>query len=178
MSLRDPSTIHKANVNTWDVFLQYTDFYWNKPVTWFSWLIRKFTKSVYNHTSEALWISGRLYMIESISPGITIRDRETWANTKVKKTVKHIRMHDFDSNFNTEEYTLRAMLQLDKKYDVRGIPKLFLMIVFGYWKNISEEKSKECLWCSEFTALMKELPGRQKYLPRDFDNNPLFFEVI
>ena len=177
MILKDPSSIDINKVQTWDVFLQYTNFYRDNPLTRFSWIIRKTTKSVYNHTSEAVWTESWLYMIESLGDWITLRTWEVWANTKVKKKVSHLRMHNFDSTFDVDTYTNKALMQLDKKYDFRGIPKLFLMIVFGYWKNISEEKSEKCLRCSEFTAWMKELPGRQKYLPRDFENNPLFYEI-
>lgn len=178
MLLRDSLDIDTSKVKTGDIFLQNTELIWFRPLTWFSWMIRKATRSVYNHTSEALWINWELYMIESLWSGITLRKRYTWVNTKIAKKVSHIRMHWFEAKFDIEEYTHKALLQMDKKYDFAGIPKLFIMIVFGYWKNISEEKSEECLRCSEFTAWMKDLDWRQRYLPRDFVSNPLFFEII
>jgi len=173
----EATKLQKKLVRTWDIFLQNTSFTVTSPVTWFSWLIRKVTKSEINHSSESLIIDWEVYMIESLWWWIIIRTRENRVNTWIKRKIKHIRMVDFDNVYNEKDYIIKALSQLDKKYDYLGVVKVFLYISFGWWNNPAREKSERSWRCSEYNAWMKDLPGWQTRLPKDFLNNDLFYTI-
>lgn len=86
-------------------------------------------------------------------------------------------MVDFDNVYNEKDYIIKALSQLDKKYDYLGVVKVFLYISFGWWNNPAREKSERSWRCSEYNAWMKDLPGWQTRLPKDFLNNDLFYTI-
>jgi len=61
-----PSQLDTSLLKTWDILIQKTDLKLTDPVTWFSWIIRKVTKSPWNHSSDVLIIDGEIYIIESL----------------------------------------------------------------------------------------------------------------
>ena len=164
-----PSSIDTKKLMTWDVVLQHTESAIYKPSTWSSWAIRKLTKSKYNHTWEVLIVEDSIYVIESLWGWITLRPWEKFAIDD--KFIKLYRMDGFDQKYNPKDYTIKALKQLDKKYDFLGIVKLFMFICFWYWNNPNREIAESSRRCSEFTAWMKDLDGRQRYMPKDFEDH-------
>lgn len=167
-----PIDIPVSQLKTGDVFLQHTKFVWYKPLTWFSALIRKFTKSRWNHTSECLIINWEAYMIESLASGITLRTRKDWVDEPYERDMMWQR---YNKPFYTNEkdYIIHCLMELDKKYDWMGIVKMTIYLFFGRWNQ--GETTSESQWrCSEYTAYNKWLEWRPRYMPRDFANNEDF----
>lgn len=161
-----PAEIKPENVKTWDVFVQHTKFRIYKPLTWFSAIIRKVTKSYYNHTSEALWLKWELYMIESLAPWITLRKWKDRVDEPYERDIMHLRYSKkfYDSE---QDYCISCLMELDKKYDWLGVFKLGIYQIFGWW-NQGKITSESYRWCSEYTAYNKSLEGRQFIKPSDF----------
>ncbi len=61
-----PSQLDTNLLKTGDIILQNTCFSLTNPVTWFSWIIRKVTRSQRNHSSDILIIDEQIYVIESL----------------------------------------------------------------------------------------------------------------
>jgi hypothetical protein len=171
-----PSKINTDNLKTGDVIIQHTESFLLKPSTWSSYIIRKVTKSKWNHSSEILIIDRYIYVIESLWGWITLT---SWSKfNKNDKYIKQLRFKWFDNKFNQDKYIIKALKQLDKRYDYLWIRRIFLMICFGYWNKTSKEISMTHRRCSEFNAWMKDLSWWQSYFPKDFDKNKLFEEVL
>lgn len=169
-----PSQFDTSLLKTGDIILQKTDLKLTDPVTRFSWVIRKVTRSPWNHSSDILIIDGQIYVIESLGAGITLRTRSEF--NKDNKRLKHVRMRDFDK-FDDKDYKIKTLMQLDKKYDFIGVVKLFLRICFGWRNNPAKAESEKKFWCSEFNAWAKDLPHWQTRLPKDFNTSDLFIDI-
>ncbi len=177
MRRRDPKKLSIKRIKTWDLFVQYTNFYWNKPVTRFSWIIRKLTNTPYNHTSEAIWINDELYMIEALGSWIVMRPRDLRRNTEIKKKVVWLRMDWFSDMHEESKYVNKCLSQIGKRYDFVWIWQLFLYITFTYWRKKSVSDSMKSRRCSEYSAWTKWLKQRQTYMPHDFIKNDHFTPI-
>ena len=172
--------IKSLNINTnilrtWDVVLQYTVSYLYKPSTRAAWVIRKTTKSKWNHSGEIFILNGDICVLESIWGWITLTP---WSEfIKQDAFVKVIRLKGFEKKFNKKDYLIKGLTQLDKRYDYFGILKIFIFICTGKRDNISKRRSMTKWRCSEFNAWMKDLSWRQSYFPKDFDNNDEFINL-
>ena len=167
-----PSGIDISQLKTGDVFLQNTHFKLHKPLTWFSYIIRKVTKSYWNHTSECLILDGKPYMIESLSGWITLRERKDRVDEPYERDIAWLRYNDkfYD---NEKDCCIKALMELDKEYDKIWVSKMWLWVLlwrWNEWKTTSESQR----WCSEYTAYMKNIKWRQLYMPWDFIKNKNF----
>ena len=170
-----PSQLDTNLLKTGDIILQNTCFSLTNPVTWFSWIIRKVTRSQRNHSSDILIIDEQIYVIESLWAGIVIRKRSQF--NKDNKLIKQVRMKGFEQKFDQNKYKIKALMQLDKKYDFIGVVRLFLRICFGWRNNPAKAESEKKFWCSEFNAWCKDLPHWQTWLPKDFNTSDLFYDI-
>ena len=167
-----PSEISTKQIKTWDVFLQNTKFRRYKPLTWFSAIIRKVTWSYWNHSSECLILDGKPYMIESLSWWITLREWKDRVDEPYERDIMRLR---YDKPFYESErdYCIKALMELDKKYDRLGVFKMWIYVLFWRW-NKSSTTSESQRWCSEYTAYMKGIEWRPFYMPWDFAKNDDF----
>jgi len=163
-------------MRTWDLILQHTKSYWYKPNTWSCWIIRKVTSSYWNHSGEILELDNEIYVIESLWGWIALTPRSEYIKYDIE--YKILRMKWFENKFDLSAYKIKALMQLDKRYDYLGILKLFLLICFWYRTQPNKQVSQKSWWCSEFNARMKDLSWRQSYLPKDFDENNDFETII
>lgn len=165
-----------SKLETGDVVLQHTVSYLLKPSTRAAWVIRKVTKSKWNHSGEIFMLGEDIYVLESIWGGITLTP---WSEfIKQDAFVKIIRLKDFKSKFNKKDYLIKGLRQLDKRYDYFGILKIFVYICTGRWDNISKRRSMTKWRCSEFNAWMKDIRWRQSRFPWDFDDNDDFETIF
>ena len=164
--------IEKHKLKTGDVVLQHTRSYIYKPNTWSCWIIRKLTKSYWNHSGEILSLDGEIYVIESLWGWITLTARSEYIKHDIE--YKILRMKWFEKLFDINKYKIKALMQLDKRYDYIGILKLFLLICFGYRTQPNKKISENTWRCSEFNAWMKDINWRQSWLPWDFDSHDWF----
>lgn len=168
-----PQDIDVSKLKTGDVFLQRTGFIRYRPITWFAWLIRVFTKSYYNHTSECIMIDRKPYMVESLWKWVTLRSWDMWLKVDMPRDMARLRMDWFELVTDSDEeykYIDKALAEVTKGYDFKGIVKMFLYIITGK-RNQDWLTSETEWWCSEFTAYMKDLDWRQRYMPKDFLND-------
>ncbi len=86
-------------------------------------------------------------------------------------------MKGFEQKFDENKYKIKALMQLDKKYDFIGVARLFLRICFGWRNNPAKAESENKFWCSEFNAWCKDLPHWQTWLPKDFNTSDLFYDI-
>jgi len=170
-----PQDIDISLLKTGDVFLQHTEFSLRSPTTWFAYWIREVTKSKRNHTSECIIIEWKPYMIESLVHWVSLRTRDDWLKVKVKRDFKRLR---YSKKFydNEKDYLIRWLQELDKTYDWHWILRMFIFQINGDWNTWGITSESE--WrCSEFTAYMKNLPWREHYSPKDFENNKDFISL-
>ncbi len=170
-----PHLIDSGKLQTGDVIVQHTDSRRYKPSTWSSYIIRRMTSSYRNHSGEIIIIKWEIYVIESLWWGITMTRWSEFRNPD--KYVKHLRMIWFSDKFSEKDYIIKALQQLDKRYDYLWIFKLFLLICFGYWSSPSKNISETHWRCSEYNAWMKDLSWWQSWLPKDFVSHKDFVVV-
>lgn len=173
-----PSQIDINKLKTWDVLLHHDITKRYKPSTWIYGLIRWVTGSDYNHSWEILIINGEVYTIESLWSGMTLTKYETLVEkSKDMKLVKALRYKHQDQ-FDQDDYKDKALSELYKDYDkIWLFWDMALYVLFGWWQDRDEEKSKRARWCSEFNAYMKDINGWQKFSPGDFDKHEDFYEI-
>lgn len=141
-----------------------------------SWLIRKVTKSEFNHTALVIEIWHQIYIVDSQKDGTQLRPFDVWQK-KWGYKYKISRPISIDS----EEFSKRALSKTDTGYDfssllIRGPWKLLT----GRWKKKKNEFDK--MYCSEFVAWCYDIKYDSIMSPKDLweycQNNSDIFKNV
>lgn len=147
------------------ILLIHNPFQWTNPIYWFSFLIRVFTCSRYNHA--ALLIDGMVW--ESAAEGVVKTPYGEWA----KKTSRIVKPLSVDlEKFGLTEAGLKAKLYYSDAYQYGYfdiLPFLWKVIVQYRWLGRSLSWSGKALlegyFCSEFVAWALGVPDAHLYSP-------------
>ena len=169
--------LKKNRLDSWDVLLHHDCLSIN-PMSRLACVIRNITGSFYNHTSEVLVLDDGIYFIESLRNWVTINKFDEWyERNKYRKKIVVLRYVN-QKQFDTKDYIIKALKELDKKYDIIWLSwDMLLYCLFWRRSNKTIEQSKKRRRCSEFNAYMKNINGWDKYMPKDFLYNKDFSAV-
>lgn len=157
-----------------DVILFHTKSKWYKPGTWLPWLIRKFTKSEYNHVGVVVSNWDQLFLNEAIGHGIVT----SLLSDRLKgRQGEYIVLRSF-KKINEKEFCVKANSLLGKKYDKKSLLIYFpFYILFKRWAGSTEEQQDDKMTCSQYAAWCHNIEDFSLVAPVDFLFND-DFEVI
>ena len=126
-----------------------------------SFLIRKATKSRFNHTATILVISGNAFVIDSQRDGTDLRPFEAWTKKYGYKYEVHRNVFVNHSN-----YIDRALSKADTGYDFTSLLiRKPLHLIFGRWRKKEDETKR--FYCSEFVAWCHQIERSDVMTPQD-----------
>lgn len=129
-----------------------------------SFLIRKATKSNFNHSAIVVEIWGQIYIIDSQRDGTDLRPFDVW--TKKYKYTYKISRNIF---VNRDEFAKRALSRVDTGYDFTSLLiRKPLHLIFGRWKKKEDETKR--FYCSEFAAWCHKIERSDIMTPNDLYN--------
>lgn len=147
-----------------DIVLYRSEFELLKPMTLLSGAIRYFTQYPYNHCAVVVNNNGELFLNEALIGGITARPLDQYLYRGNKTYIAVIRPK---APVTPIEFSRQANKYVGSKYDVTAlvfhhsvyrIPKLLGYKGYGEWQGSTGEKATSKLVCSEYAALVHNVP--------------------
>jgi hypothetical protein len=141
-----------------------------------SWLIRKATRSKFNHSALIIEIWEQIYIVDSQKDGTQVRPFCVW-----QKKYGYRYEISRPAEINKKEFSKKALSRTDTGYDfssllIRGPWKLLT----GRWKKKKNEFDK--MYCSEFVAFCHEIEYDSIMSPQDLweycEEHPEIFKNI
>jgi hypothetical protein len=136
--------------------------FWKRPLSLIGFLIRKFTKTYYNHASFLVEIAEKKFILESDIEGVVLVPYEHWCKEQV------VTIYDFDAN---TEHLKRALSKVSvSKYDFVYLFWFGLVraITGKYYGYTVERKAAKKFYCYEYLAWVIGLEDYYKILPNEF----------
>jgi hypothetical protein len=127
-------------------------------------LIRKFTKSVWSHTSLVIEVWGQPYIVEMQSKGVELISYEEW---KEKQGYEYVVFRNPD-NFDKKELGIKALSLVGRKtkYDyITFIIRIPYKLLTKKYHYKGEEIETKRMICSQLTAWVHKLPLWHKSIP-------------
>lgn len=170
-----PSKINKDALKTGDVIVHSDKTSFLNPKTWASYLVQRVTNSPFNHTSEILVIDGVVWVVEALLSGMYLRTFDDFVKDHMEGKKVLVMRYKYQGKFEEDKYIDKALMELYKEYDFFGLgTQLIWYLMFWIRTEKCEEQAKRAWRCSEFNGYMKEVIGRQKFVPKDFVKHPDF----
>jgi len=122
----------------------------------------KATDSIYSHTTNFIWIDGKLYVIEAQSEGVIMLPFETWQ----RKYNYEFVVYRNPNCLEEKRFRMNAMQYLGVKYDKKGLA-VGLIASFLKRKDMSEKyRNNGMFWCSELTAKLHQILNAEDFSPK------------
>ena len=165
----------ELELRTGDIVLSRTPFSWLNPISYLSFLIRKFGQADYNHAALVVSNWNKPFINEVIGIGITSHS----FGTRLKgKDIRIIR----PNNPPTEkEIANRANEKIGiTKYDFIGLIYQAIYLTTGKWLGKNYEKAGERMYCFEYVAWVYDtiFPHWWKVTPSEVINSKEFRIVL
>jgi len=139
-------------------------------------LIKKFTKSKYNHSALFIEIWGQPYVIDAQADGVNLRPWDEWEF----KYGYDVEVHRSPIEIDGKELAKRALTKVGHTgYDFEGlIIKQPIELITNKWRKKNDETQR--MYCSEFVAWVYAISRSYRMSPQDLyewcqSNN---FEVV
>lgn len=153
----------------------HTPFNWKRPLTIVSWLIRKFTKTYYNHAAFIVTIDHNEFVLEADMKGVILIPLKDWVKEQVVTVYKM-----------PKYYRAKAMSKVgNTKYDFASLLFYGLIntLTGKYYGYTDDRKAAERFYCYEYLAWVLGIPKWYSMLPNPFkkwadENLKLEFEKI
>jgi hypothetical protein len=131
-------------------------------------LIRKFTKSKYNHVAIYVEVWGEPFIIDAQAKGVNAISYEQWLK-KYKYRYTVYRHNLADTECFKKDISIRAFSKIGfTGYDVLSLVWYQPRYIFtGKWKGKRNEDAIKRMYCSEYVAWVYELPNWWKLSPED-----------
>lgn len=151
------------------VLLVHNRLSWH-PITWFSFIIRVFTSSRWNHNALEVTTSDGVFILESISQGVKYTPYTEW--------VKHGHRIVLPLTVPSPEVDLPRLQQLvGQPYGFKDIMRIILFLIRNRWlgqdyswQNVGYQNDGYI--CSEIVAELLGLDLNVLYVPGDFEHLP------
>lgn len=126
-------------------------------------LIKKFTKSKFNHSALFIEIWGQPYVIDAQKDGVNLRPWHDWMIKYGYDIVAHRSSEEID----TKELAKRALTKVGHTaYDFEGlIIKQPIELITNTWHVKKDETQR--MYCSEFVAWVYAISRSYRMSPKD-----------
>jgi hypothetical protein len=135
--------------------------FWKRPLSIVGFLIRKFTKTYYNHASFLVEIAEQKFILESDIKGVVLIPYEHWCKEQI------ISIYEFGAN---TDHFKRALSKVSLKYDFGSLLWFGLVrsVTGKYYGYTVERKAAKKFYCYEFLAWVMGHSDYYKILPNEF----------
>lgn len=174
--------IHGFNTDL-EIFpvLVYNPLVWYQPDTWLYALIRKFTKTDYNHMVIFAKLEGIWCVVDANFNGVLVRgNAEVWLNKQPRK----LAACNIPTTYSQEQLKSLLLMKTNKKYDFLvylTYIKFMLINLFKKQDSIVKTKSNDRFYCFELGAdVYFDVYGRKlidELLVTSADFIPYVFQV-
>lgn len=126
-------------------------------------LIKKFTKSKFNHSALFIEIWGQPYVIDAQADGVNVRPWNDWVDKYGYKVLVHRSPNDIDH----KELAMRALTKVGHTgYDFEGlILKQPIELLTNTWRQKTDETQR--MYCSEYVAWVYAISRSYRMSPQD-----------
>jgi hypothetical protein len=160
-------------LKTGDVILFHTKFKITKPLTWIPVFIRLCLNTRYNHVGVIISNWGKLFLNEADEKGIVavpIEERLKNKEYVVLRCIHPIIERDF---------AIKANSYLGSKYDFLSLFVYYpIYLLTGKWIEPTRSRNDQRkLFCSEYVALLYDIPNWWKVNPKDILYHKFFYKV-
>ncbi len=167
-------------IETGDIFLYRGSSFWKPIVGWISPATKWFTESPYTHAGMAIWVGGRLMVIESIGRGV-IMNPCSMSFDRHRSDVEWFRHRDPLSDEQRTKLLDLGLEALGKRFAFWKAFVALLKVKLGLpMERIDKYESEDRYYCSHFVAsvysgigldLMKQR-GDPDMTPKDLFESP------
>lgn len=148
-------------LETGDILLLHIPFRWYDLRSYLSWIIRKVTKSKWNHTAVLYKLDHVVLVVEALSKGVIATGFQRWEKKHVGYSYKIFRTKRVEPKKTLE-------FSFGKKYDFWST--IFYQVIYiltKRWLGRIDKQSETKVNCSELAALYLEMPNAYAASPED-----------
>jgi hypothetical protein len=144
------------------IVLVHSPLNWKRPLSLVGYLIRKITKTYWNHASFLITLYGQKFILESDIKGVVLIPFKEWVGEKT--------IMIYEAQLSREDI-VKAMSKIGvTKYDFASLLWFGLVrsVTGRYYGFTVERRAAKTFYCYEYLGWVMNMPNWYKVLPNEF----------